>query len=272
MGLSWASATRRTVTTSTLLSGRVELVELTAVEQRRTDRGAGGVGDASCSTPTSSGSRPTNPAVNAIVALDPDVGRRRALDIDAAIARGDDPGPLAGLVTAHKDLTETEDFPTTYGSPLFAGYRPTGRQPARRPHARGRRGGDRQDELARVRCRLAHVQLGVRDDAQPVGARSLGRRLERRRRGRAGVPDGRHGGRQRHRRVVAQPGGVEQRDRLPADCAPSCRRSAPAMPGCRSAPRARWGARSTTSPCCSACSAHRTLATRCTSPSRSQCR
>ena len=66
----------------------------------------------------------TNPAVNAIVALDPDVGRRRALDIDAAIARGDDPGPLAGLVTAHKDLTETEDFPTTYGSPMFAGYRP----------------------------------------------------------------------------------------------------------------------------------------------------
>ena len=33
-------------------------------------------------------------------------------------------GPLAGLVTAHKDLEETADFPTTYGSPLFAGHRP----------------------------------------------------------------------------------------------------------------------------------------------------
>ena len=41
-----------------------------------------------------------------------------------ATAAGEDPGPLAGLVTAHKDLTETADFTTTYGSPLFAGHRP----------------------------------------------------------------------------------------------------------------------------------------------------
>ena len=27
-------------------------------------------------------------------------------------------------MTAHKDLTETADFPTTYGSPRFAGFRP----------------------------------------------------------------------------------------------------------------------------------------------------
>jgi amidase len=65
-----------------------------------------------------------NPRVNAIVALDPDVARRRARHIDSQIAAGEEPGPLAGLVTAHKDLTETADFTTTYGSPLFAGHRP----------------------------------------------------------------------------------------------------------------------------------------------------
>ncbi len=65
-----------------------------------------------------------NPELNAVVALDPEPARRRAAEIDGALARGDDPGPLAGLVTAHKDLTETVDFPTTYGSPLLAGHRP----------------------------------------------------------------------------------------------------------------------------------------------------
>ena len=59
-------------------------------------------------------------------ALDPAVGRRRAAAVDEVIAKGEDPGPLAGLVTAHKDLEETADFPTSFGSPLFgADHRPT---------------------------------------------------------------------------------------------------------------------------------------------------
>ena len=66
-----------------------------------------------------------NPTVNAVVALDPEVAGRRAAAVDATVAAGGDPGPLGGLVTAHKDLTETADFVTTYGSPLFAGHRPT---------------------------------------------------------------------------------------------------------------------------------------------------
>ena len=60
-----------------------------------------------------------NPATNAIVAIDPEVGRARAVAVDDALAKGGDPGPLAGLVTAHKDLEETADFPTSFGSPLF---------------------------------------------------------------------------------------------------------------------------------------------------------
>ncbi len=65
-----------------------------------------------------------NPAVNAVVAFDPGAAEARAARLDDALARGEDVGPLAGLVTAHKDLTETADFPTTYGSPVFAAFRP----------------------------------------------------------------------------------------------------------------------------------------------------
>ncbi len=68
-----------------------------------------------------------NPKVNAIVALDPSVGERRAVAIDEATASGraDELGPLAGLVTAHKDLAATVDFPTSEGSLASAGNRPS---------------------------------------------------------------------------------------------------------------------------------------------------
>ena len=52
-----------------------------------------------------------NPTVNAIVAADPDVARRQAADLDerraAAITEAEVEalGPLAGTVTAFKDLT-----------------------------------------------------------------------------------------------------------------------------------------------------------------------
>lgn len=65
-----------------------------------------------------------NPSVNAIVAMDRDVAQITAASIDDRRANGDSVGPLAGLVTAHKDLTDTADHVTTYGSPVFAGYRP----------------------------------------------------------------------------------------------------------------------------------------------------
>ncbi|HEU4839812.1 MAG TPA: amidase family protein [Ilumatobacteraceae bacterium] len=101
-----------------------DLVDLTAVEQRRLI-GAKEVSATELLDAHLARIDAVNPTVNAIVALDPDVGRSRARAIDDAIAAGDDVGPLAGLVTAHKDLEETADFPTTYGSPLFAGHRPT---------------------------------------------------------------------------------------------------------------------------------------------------
>jgi amidase len=65
-----------------------------------------------------------NPEINAIVALDADVAHARAAELDEAIARRGAFGYLPALVTAHKDLTETADFPTTYGSPVYADNRP----------------------------------------------------------------------------------------------------------------------------------------------------
>src|SRR5829696_2344313 len=100
-----------------------ELVDLTAVEQRRMI-GAKQVSATELLAAHLARIDAVNPTVNAIVALDADVGRARARAVDDMVAAGDDPGPLAGLVTAHKDLEDTADFPTTYGSPLFAGHRP----------------------------------------------------------------------------------------------------------------------------------------------------
>jgi amidase len=101
----------------------VELVDLTAVEQRRLV-GRREVSATELLDAHLARIETVNPVVNAIVALDPDVARQRARQVDDVLAGGGDPGPLAGLVTAHKDLTETADFTTTYGSPLFAGHRP----------------------------------------------------------------------------------------------------------------------------------------------------
>lgn len=68
--------------------------------------------------------RSVNPRVNAVVAMDLAVAEARAAAIDDARVAGHELGPLAGLVTAHKDLTDTADFVTTYGSPLHVGHRP----------------------------------------------------------------------------------------------------------------------------------------------------
>ena len=65
-----------------------------------------------------------NPAVNAVVTFLPDRAREGARAVDAALARGDDPGPLAGLPVAHKDLTATRGIRTTFGSPIFKDFVP----------------------------------------------------------------------------------------------------------------------------------------------------
>jgi amidase len=65
-----------------------------------------------------------NPAINAIVTFLPDRGRECARAVDAALARGADPGPLAGLPVAHKDLLPTRGVRTTFGSRIYRNFIP----------------------------------------------------------------------------------------------------------------------------------------------------
>lgn len=65
-----------------------------------------------------------NPMVNAIVTLDVDGARTQAKAADAVTTRGEDLGPLHGLVLAHKDLLPTAGMRTTFGSPMFRDFVP----------------------------------------------------------------------------------------------------------------------------------------------------
>lgn len=60
-----------------------------------------------------------NERLNAFVHVDPDLARHAAELVDAAVARGDDPGPLAGVPFGVKDLEDCAGMPTTHGSLPF---------------------------------------------------------------------------------------------------------------------------------------------------------
>jgi len=65
-----------------------------------------------------------------IAAREPVVGAWAYLDPDAALAearardRAPGRGPLHGLPVGIKDIIDTADMPTAYGSPIYAGFRP----------------------------------------------------------------------------------------------------------------------------------------------------
>jgi Asp-tRNA(Asn)/Glu-tRNA(Gln) amidotransferase A subunit family amidase len=64
----------------------------------------------------------------AIAARDNDIQAFVSLDLDAVRNAADDASlaarPLRGLPIAVKDIFDTADLPTQYGSPIYAGYRP----------------------------------------------------------------------------------------------------------------------------------------------------
>lgn len=74
----------------------------------------------------------TRACLDRIAAREPLIGAWETLDADGAIAcaRALDAlpvavrGPLHGLPIAVKDLIDTADLPTAYGSPIYAGHRP----------------------------------------------------------------------------------------------------------------------------------------------------
>src|ERR1035441_10310384 len=64
------------------------------------------------------------PATNAYLRFSPERALSAAARVDQKIARGDDPGPLAGVPVAVKDVILTKDLRTTCGSKLLAEYVP----------------------------------------------------------------------------------------------------------------------------------------------------
>jgi amidase len=65
-----------------------------------------------------------NDDINAVVALDVDVARKRAAEADKAIAEGQDWGPLHGLPMTVKDVFEVVGMPATSGDPKLKDYIP----------------------------------------------------------------------------------------------------------------------------------------------------
>jgi Asp-tRNA(Asn)/Glu-tRNA(Gln) amidotransferase A subunit family amidase len=61
-----------------------------------------------------------NPTLNAVVRVVAEEARGVAGDLDDRIARGEDPGPLAGIPFLVKDIEDLRGSPTTFGSLLFA--------------------------------------------------------------------------------------------------------------------------------------------------------
>ena len=53
-----------------------------------------------------------------------DYARAAARQVDARIAAGEDPGPLAGVPVGIKDLVCTKDLPTVSGSIAYEGFMP----------------------------------------------------------------------------------------------------------------------------------------------------
>jgi len=66
-----------------------------------------------------------DPHYHAFAELDEHAAMARAAQADAELAAGRDEGPLHGIPVAIKDLIDTQDAITAYGSPAFSGHQPS---------------------------------------------------------------------------------------------------------------------------------------------------
>jgi Asp-tRNA(Asn)/Glu-tRNA(Gln) amidotransferase A subunit family amidase len=65
-----------------------------------------------------------NPMINAFVAVGPEAALGAACRIDAMVEKGQDPGPLAGIPLAVKDLEDTVGYVTSLGSEVLSSKDP----------------------------------------------------------------------------------------------------------------------------------------------------
>ncbi|MDE2766055.1 MAG: amidase [Chloroflexota bacterium] len=71
-----------------------------------------------------------NPALNAFLTVAPEQAMAAAREADAALAAGEEVGPLHGVPIAVKDLSATKGIRTTYGSLLYKDRVPDADEPA----------------------------------------------------------------------------------------------------------------------------------------------
>jgi Asp-tRNA(Asn)/Glu-tRNA(Gln) amidotransferase A subunit family amidase len=69
--------------------------------------------------------RAVDPGVQAWAFLDPDYALAQARSADERRLTGQPTGALHGVPVAIKDIFDTADFPTEYGSPIYAGHTPS---------------------------------------------------------------------------------------------------------------------------------------------------
>ena len=119
-----------------------------------------------------------NATLNAFVAVDEGMARAAAATVDALVAAGEDPGPLAGIPLGVKDLEDAAGYVTTQGSAAYAGRSPATEDSilvARLVAAGCVVVG--QDEHPGARLEGGHRQSAVRAHPQPVEPRAHARRF-----------------------------------------------------------------------------------------------
>ena len=101
-----------------------ELLALSAVEQRRRI-GTKEISPVELLEASLQRIERVNPAVNAVTAMCAGRARKEARAAETAVRRGEDLPLLHGLPIGIKDLEETKDLLTTYGSPLYRDFVPS---------------------------------------------------------------------------------------------------------------------------------------------------
>ena len=100
-----------------------ELFHLSAAEQARRVK-AGAVSARELTQAHLDRIEAVDGAIGAYLTVDGEGALARAGEIDAALARGEDPGPLAGVPLGIKDILVTRGLQTTAGSRILAGWVP----------------------------------------------------------------------------------------------------------------------------------------------------
>ena len=107
--------------------------------------------------------------INAVPVRTFERAREDADRADAALARGEEPGPLHGVPMTIKESYVMQGTPTTWGLEAFRGQHRPGRWHRGQPFSRRRRGFPRQDQRPGESRRFPDVQPAVRHHRQSLG-------------------------------------------------------------------------------------------------------